>query len=386
MKNNFTKILSLVTVSIIWCLIGWILHGWFVRPIVTNQPADTDLVVKAREYILHDQYTTSTVTSEQLSNAAIHNMLAQTDDRYSVLFTPPASDVYAMDIRGEVGAPGLWFEIVDNKFVIVRIAPGKPAERAGLKVGDIILGVNNIHFDETTSGDEAAILLRGPIDTTAKITVQRNQEVLAFTVAREQLQIFTTQIISPEIGYLHQTLFPIDSETKMRQQLQTLLDQHVRALIWDLRESRGGSMLATQISVNYFIGQGLIYIAEFKDGQRQEFFANPETKLTDLPLVVLINEKTYSSSEMAAVALVEHQRAVLIGTATEGKGTIQNTIALDDNHLLRLTIARWLSPSGQWLQGHGVTPNIEMLDNPETVADEVLGFAVNYINQKFLAN
>ena len=384
MRKKLTNVFLLLLTSLIWLLIGWTLHRQVGERTDMIQNAATARIDQTHTLLQNRQFLTHEITAEQLSTAAIRGMLAETHDPYAVLFTPPASAAYGPDIAGDIGAPGIWKRFVNEKMVIYRLDPKGGAERAGLKVGDILLGVNGIQFDETTSLDEASILLRGPVGTTAKVVVQRDQAILEYEVARDAWAIITSQIISDHIGYIQQTLFPLNADSKMQQHLQTLLDQKVAALIWDLRDNGGGALQATEAILNNFIAEGVFYQAEFKNGQRQTFSADGSAKVIDLPLVVLVNENTYSASEIAAAALADNQRAVLIGTATEGKGTIQDTIALDEQHLLRITIAKWLPPSGVWTQGKGVTPTVEVKDDPATETDEVLHFAIQYIQKKFL--
>lgn len=384
MKKRLTNVLLLLLTSLIWLLIGWMLHSQVDKRISRIQNTTTIYIDQVRTLLKSRQFLTHEVTEEQLSVAAIRGMLAATHDPYAVLFMPPASAAYAVDIAGEVGAPGIWKAMIDKKIVIARLTPGGGAERAGLRVGDILLAVNDFQFDETTSLDEASILLRGPVNTSAKVVIQRGQAILEYQVERDEWSIMTSRIINGQIGYLQQTLFPLNAATKMQQHLQSLTDQKVKALIWDLRDNGGGALQATETVLNNFVAEGVFYRAEFKNGEQQVFSADGSAKFAKLPLIVLINENTYSAGEIAAAALGDNQRAVLIGTPTEGKGTIQDTFALDDQLLLRITIAKWLSPSGEWIGDKGVTPTFAVKDDPTTATDEVLDFAVQYIEQDFL--
>ncbi len=379
MRKEVKNTLLLLLTSLIWLLIGWTLHSLLGdQPSMAQSPA-TARIDKALTLLQSRQYVTHEVTAEQLSYAAIRGMVMASQDPYAVLFTPPASAAYTADIAGETGAPGIWKTYHDKKIVIYRLEPDGGAERAGLKVGDILLGVDGIQFNETTAVDEATILLRGPVGTTAKVAVQRGQTILEYQVTRDEWQIIASHIISGQIGYLQQTLFPLNAAPKMQQHLQSLVDQQVKALIWDLRDNDGGTVQAVSAILNNFLAEGVFFIAEFKNGERQQFSADGSATLVDLPLVVLINEGTYSAGEIAANALAVNQRAILIGTPTKGKGLIQDMIPLDEQLLLRISIAKWLSSSGEWLEGKGVTPTIAIKDDPTTTADEVLDFAVQYL-------
>lgn len=379
MTKKLTNALLLLVTSLIWLLIGWTLHsqlgdrsGMAQRPTIAR-------IDKALALLQSRQYVTHEVTAEQLSYAAIRGMVMASQDPYAVLFTPPASTAYTADIAGETGAPGIWKRYYDKKMVIYRLTPEGGAERAGLKVGDILLGVDGTKFNETTSVDEATLLLRGPVGTTAKVVVQRDQAILEYQVTRDEWPIIASHMISGQIGYLQQNLFPLNADKKMQQHLQSLVDQQVQALIWDLRDNGGGTVQATAAILNHFLAEGIFFIAEFKNGERQQFSADGSATVVDLPLVVLINEGTYSAGEIAASALAVNQRAILIGTPTKGKGMIQDVVPLDEQLLLRISIAKWLSSSGEWIEGKGVTPTIEIKDDPATTADEVLDFAVQYL-------
>ncbi|MBX3012881.1 MAG: PDZ domain-containing protein [Caldilineaceae bacterium] len=379
-KNKVTQILLLILTSCTWFLIGWILHSqWGARSTSTQHPAAIRLD-QVRTLLENRQYLAHEVTEEQLANAAIRGMLSATQDPYAILYSPAASRAYEADIAGNIGAPGIWKVMVDGKIVVSRLTPGGGAARAGLQIGDILLGVDDIRFDETTALHEASILLRGSVGTTATILVQRDQALLEYPVMRDEWPILTSQVFSHEIGYLQQSLFPRNVATQMQTYLQSMTEQKIRALIWDLRDNDGGTVQATETILNYFLNEGILYKVEFKDGQQQTFTAAGNAPFAELPLVVLINEGTYSAAEIAAAALAENKRAVLIGTPTEGKGTIQDTFALDDQHLLRITIARWLTPAGEWTEGKGIIPTFAVRDNPATAADEVLDFALAYLS------
>lgn len=379
MTKKLTNVLLLLVTSLLWLLIGWTLHSQFGdRAGIAQGPAIAQ-IDKALTLLQSRQYITHEVTTEELSYAAIRGMVTASKDPYALLFTPPASAAYAADIAGETGAPGIWKTYHDKKIVIYRLTPEGGAERAGLQVGDILLGVDGIQFNESTSVDEVTILLRGPVGTAAKVVVQRGQAILEYQVTRDEWPIIASHMISGQIGYLQQELFPLNADKTMQQHLQTLVDQHMHALIWDLRDNGGGTVQATAAILNHFLAKGVFFIAEFKNGERQQFSADGNATIVDLPLVVLINEGTYSAGEMAASALAVNQRAILIGAPTKGKGLIQDVIPLDEQLLLRISIAKWLSPSGEWIEGKGVTPTIAIKDDPATTADEVLDFAVQYL-------
>jgi len=216
-----------------------------------------------------------------------------------------------------------------------------------------------------------------------RFVVRRGDEVLELEPVRQVRTIVEAQMLDSGIAHLTQYTFTSNSAQKMREALQELLSQQPQGLIWDLRSNGGGSMLASQEILSYFIADGLLFMAELKGGERQQFMANGAGIATDLPLVVLIGERTYSAAESSAVAIRDRQRGALIGETTYGKGTIQKTEPLIEQCLLQMTVAKWLSPSGQWYEGRGVEPDFVVRDDESTAEDEVLQFAVDYIEQGF---
>ncbi len=383
-KQRYTQFFTLLFVSIIWFLIGWFTRNYLPGGPGVNLTAEQQLLLRAQEAMTTRYYpaleSLTEFSPQAVTQAAIRGMLQITHDPYNAFFPPTVSGKFQADFTGETGVPGLWFDIVEGQLVLVKVPEGRPADLAGLQVGDIIKGVDGIVFNENTSGDEASLLMRGPANTTTRITIQRGGETLEIDVLREPWKIVSTQMIDG-IGYLKLEAIPANAADKMKLGLEELLQQNMTGLIWDLRNSGGGSMQATEEILSYFMANAVIYSAEFKDGTHQEFTTGEAPILPDLPLVILIDEKTYSSSEMAALAIGEHKRGLLLGKTTKGKGMIQDTLALDEQNLLRISIAKWLSPSGQWIQGKGVGPDIEMVDDPATPTDELVAYAIDYIQQ-----
>jgi carboxyl-terminal processing protease len=188
-------------------------------------------------------------------------------------------------------------------------------------------------------------------------------------------------MLDDETGYLFLSAFTQNAPQKVRTALHDLLEQHPTVLIWDLRDNRGGSMEAAHQIISYFIEDGLLFTAELKGATQQQFMARGDAVAATIPVVVLINSETQSAAEAAAAAIQEHQRGVLIGAQTHGKSEIQTTVPLGDGSLLHYTIGKILSPTGQWYQGRGVTPDVIVNDERDGQSDAILEAALNYIRQ-----
>jgi carboxyl-terminal processing protease len=259
------------------------------------------------------------------------------------------------------------------------LIPDDPAIQAGIRVGDVILEVDGVIFDEATSIAEAVLLIRGPVGTPAHIVVQRGEEILAFDPIRRERTVVSARMLPEGIAYLAQNTFTANASQKVKTALQELLAQKPAGLIWDLSSNGGGSVKVAQEILSYFVPDGLLFAAELRDGTKRKFTAQGDAFAVDIPLVVLVGERTYSAAEVAAAAIAETGRGTLVGSTTHGKGTIQTTFPLSEEVLLQITIAKWLSPTGQWYDGWGVIPQVLARDDASTEKNEVLQIAVEHL-------
>jgi carboxyl-terminal processing protease len=372
-SRHLKSFLGFFALSAIWLLVGWGLRGYVLG-------SEISLVEQARQHLLN-QYTGPSPESRALSYAAIRGMLAESGDTYAALLEAHLSQRYLDDINGLSGGIGVVAAAQNGRMVVTGLIPGDPADLAGLQVGDVILGVDGFVFDNFTSESEAALLIRGQVGTTANLLVKRGDEVLWLKPVRQERQIASASMLEGGIAYLEQYNFSPPAAPLVKTYLQLLLRVNPTGLIWDLRNNAGGSLETTQEILSFFIDDELLYIADLKGDEQQQFFASSQGIATQTPLVVLIGPRTYSSAEMAVAAVQAHGRGVLIGETTFGKGAIQTSAPLVDGSLLKFTIAHWRSPKGESFNQRGVTPDIFVSDNADTLEDEVLDYALEYLQQ-----
>ncbi|MFU8772294.1 MAG: S41 family peptidase [Anaerolineales bacterium] len=372
-KKHLKSFLGLFALSAIWLLVGWTLRGYALG-------TEMSLVEQARQHLL-TQFAEESPTSRQLSYAAVRGMLAQSGDPYAALLEAQLSQRYRDDLDGLSGGIGVVATAQNGRMLVTRVIPGDPAEQAGLQAGDVILGVDGLVFDEFTSESEAALLIRGPVGSTANLLVQRGDEILWLKAERKERQVASASMLEGGVAYLEQYTFSPPAAPLVKTYLQLLLKVNPTGIIWDLRTNAGGSLETTQEILGYFIENELLYTAELKGGERQQFFAGSQGIATQTPLVVLIGAQTYSSAELAAAAIQSHGRGILIGETTYGKAAIQTSVPLVDGSLLKYTIAYWRAPSGESFNLRGVPPDIVVSDDPDTSQDEVLEAALEYLRQ-----
>jgi len=304
------------------------------------------------------------VDLRQLIYGGIRGML-QTLDPHSSFLTPELYQDMQADTQGEFGGVGI--EVTLEKDLLLVVAPidGTPAQRAGIKARDQIVSINN---QPTQSLDltQAVNLMRGPVGEKITLGIQRPgvEENLEFELVREviQLQSVSAKTLEPGYAYARVRQFQERTATELQQQLQQLRaanNNRLKGLILDLRDNPGGLLDQAVAVSDLFLTEGLIVYTQGRDPADQvRFEASAAQTEPAYPLILLINEGSASASEIVAGALHDHARAMLLGEKTFGKGSVQTIIPLSDDSGLRLTTARYYTPSGTSIQVRGIEPDI----------------------------
>jgi carboxyl-terminal processing protease len=377
-RQKLTELGWIVFLSLIWFGIGWVANGRF-------QPTEQALFSQVLNGLSSNQVG-NVPEKRELTYAALRGLIARLGDPHAAFLEPATAQRFQDDFDGRTGVIGMFPELLDGQWLITVVMPDQPAFEAGLQTGDRLRYIDNTPVTAETSSAEITLLIRGPVGQPAQIVVERDGQERLFTPIRQtRLVAGEPQILDGNIAYLPQYTFTSNAPEVVAEALRPLLAQQPDALIWDLRSNGGGSMEATQKVLSYFIEDGVLFLAELSNGRQRSFEANGQTLALEIPLVVLIGERTYSSAETAAIAIADHQRGTLIGQTTHGKGTIQEAVGLVDGSMLQYTVAYWLSPNGQNYDGKGVPPDLFIADDPTTDTDEVLEFALTYIRDNLLS-
>jgi carboxyl-terminal processing protease len=304
------------------------------------------------------------VKMKDLVYGAINGMLAALDPHSS--FMPP--DVYRemkIDTKGEFGGLGIEITVRDGILTIVSPIEDTPADRSGLQAGDQILKIED-RFTKDMSIMEAVKLMRGPKGSEISITVMRESldKPKVFTLTREIIKVksIKARTLEDGFGYLRISQFQEQTTADLHAALKALNEENggsLRGLVLDLRNNPGGLLdQAVQVS-DSFLSSGLIVYTEGREeGSRMKFTAHQKGTEPDFPIVVLINGGSASASEIVAGALQDQERAVIMGTQSFGKGSVQTIIPLSDDSGLRLTTARYFTPTGRSIQALGIVPDI----------------------------
>ncbi len=304
---------------------------------------------------------------KELVYGAAHGMV-RTLDPFSQFMEPDQYKDMQTETKGEFGGLGIRIGVRDGWLVVITPMEDTPAYRMGILPGDKIVKIEK----ESTQGmslQDAVNKLRGKPKTKVTISIFRegDKEPKDYTIVREVIQIksIKSYMAAPGIGYLKLNEFIETSFPDMRKALKELDGKGMTSLVLDLRNDPGGLLNAAVDVGRLFIGENkLIVFTEGRASPRQDFLAEAKAPYGDIPLVVLVNRGSASASEIVSGAVQDHKRGLLIGTETFGKGSVQSIIGLEDGSALRLTTAKYYTPSGRCIHRDektgkgGITPDI----------------------------
>ncbi|WP_226596735.1 S41 family peptidase [Marinobacter nauticus] len=306
------------------------------------------------------------VSDTQLLESAIKGMLSDLDP-HSTYLAPKDYEELEESTSGEFG--GLGIEVgMENGFVKV-ISPidDTPAQKAGVQAGDLIIKLDEKPV-KGMSLEEAVNLMRGKPGTVLTLTIMREGKSapIEIDVTRDVIKVTSvkSRMIDNGYGYVRVTQFQAETGRQFLKALSDLEDEHgndLDGLIIDLRNNPGGVLQAAVETADALLDEGLIVYTEGRiQSSRLRFSAKPGDVMAGTPIVVLINGGSASASEILAGALQDHERAVVMGTQSFGKGSVQTVIPLDETHAIKMTTARYFTPDGRSIQATGIKPDIEV--------------------------
>ena len=345
-------VLALLTVVIVT-------SGVHHRVVATDDTYDTLKVFSEVLTLVRQNYVEST-NSRELIFGAIRGMLEGLDPHSS--FMPP--ELYKemqVETQGSFGGLGIEITVRERYLTVVAPIDGTPADRAGIVAGDRIIRIDAAPTKDMTLVD-AVRKLRGPKGTPVTITILREgQDPFDVTVTRDIIEVHSvrTSVLGEGIGYVRLISFQERTGRDLQDELKALKEKGMRGLILDLRNNPGGLLTQAVQITDLFLEKGKpIVYTEGRAKSQNLSFVDQHDNPQDFPMVVLVNKGSASASEIVAGALQDHQRAVVVGTQTFGKGTVQTVIPLNDGSGLRLTTAKYFTPNKRAIDGAGLTPDI----------------------------
>ncbi len=367
----------------------WFAQCQLVCPVCPPEDVDFSLFWQTWRTIEERYIDKEQIDMAEMVYGAIEGMLKTLDDPYTVFLRPEDTKRFIEDVKGSFEGVGMEIAIKEEQLQVVAPIEGTPAQRAGLRPGDLILKIDGQPTADM-SIEEAVNLIRGPRGTEVVLTVFRVAwpEDRESRITRDIIDIpsLTLEIREDNIAYLKIHHFSEKAPADFRNAALEIINSRADSIILDLRNNPGGYLEVSQNIAGWFVKKGeIVVIEDFGEKEKQrEFLADGNARLIDYPVVVLINRGSASASEILAGALRDNRQAVIVGETSFGKGSVQELVRLPGDASLKLTIARWLTPAGDLITQKGLTPDkeIEMtMEDYEEERDPQLDKAIEVINE-----
>ncbi len=351
---------------------------------------DTRVVREALETI-EDRYYAK-VGPQALGDAAIAGAVESLDDRFSSYFTPQEYQKFQEVQNSEFSGVGLVVSEHPSGLRIAEVYDGTPAERAGLKLGDVIVAVNGKELKGQKQGP-ATDKIKGPPGTDVKLTVSRDGRRKDYTLTRARVNVPVVasrieRVDGKKVVVVGLAQFSSGAHAEVYAAIQKGLKAGAKGIVFDLRRNGGGLVSEAQLIASAFLPDGPIVSTRGRSVPSRTLEATGDPVAKDVPLVVLVDRDTASASEIVAGALQDRDRAEVVGTKTFGKGVFQEVIQLSNGGALDITAGQYFTPKGRNLggkgvkQGAGIKPDVTAKDDPDTEADEGLDGALAELAKK----
>lgn len=324
----------------------------------------------------------------EMTWGSIRGLASSLGDPYTQYLPPEQNKQAEENLNGAFYGVGIELGYKDSTLAVVAPLKNTPAEKAGVEAGDLILNIKDESkgLDIDTQGmslTEAVTNIRGELGVPVTLTLYREGvlEPFEIEIKRGEIVVPTVEVEYLERGgrkYAHLMLHRFGGRTDREwiTAVREISQANVDGVILDMRNNPGGYLDGAVFVVGEFLDSGLVVKQEGRDGN-ENYLVDRKGSLTQMPLVVLLNQGSASASEITAGALQDHERAKIVGQQSFGKGTVQEVQELSDGSSLHVTIARWVLPGGDWINEKGITPDVEVKDDSETEGvDEVIEAAV----------
>jgi carboxyl-terminal processing protease len=371
-KMKFTMITLLLMVSLALSFAA----GCVIE---TAEPPGTDTGLDAIEEVWHiilEEYVESDrLDTSTLSQGAIRGILEALDDPYSSYLDVQAYELSMGGLEGKFEGIGAYVGMRDEQITIIAPIVNSPAAKAGIKAGDIILEINGSSTSEL-SLEEAVLRIRGPKGTSVRLTVLHQDETTPeeIEIVRDEIKLSSVYYeMMEDIAYINITHFSERTNEELSPIFESMTRESATGIILDLRSNPGGLLDSVVNVTSRFLQEGVVLYKEDNQGNRDSYPVKHDGLTTELPMVVLTDNYTASASEVLAGALQDYDRATIAGTRTYGKGSINTLYQLKDGSGLYITTHRWLTPNGRPIEGEGISPDYELVE------EDAVQWAIDYL-------
>ncbi len=361
------------------------LGNWGTVSESQSLPPEFDRLGEAWSLLEREHIDRQELDPKTVSDGAIRGMLQALDDPYASFLDAQQFDIESQEIRGFFEGIGAQVGIREDRLTIIAPLPDTPAEQSGIRPGDIILEIDGESADGI-SLLEAVSKIRGQRGTSVELLVLHlNQtEATLIAITRGVIPLETVRFaMRPDgIGHLRISSFSDTTNQQVEAAIQEFRAANGTGLIVDLRNNPGGLLKAVVDVTSQFLEDGLVTYELDAQGSRREWKVSPDGKGKDIPMVVLINEFSASASEVFSGAIIDHNRAPVIGVTSFGKGSVNTMRGLSDGSGIFFTIARWYTPNGNLIEGEGITPTLAVSIPEDASSDVQLERAIEILQQR----
>lgn len=329
------------------------------------------------ENVIESEYYQK-VSEEDLIDGALKGLFEGLNDPYSQYYTSDEFQTLKEQTSGSFVGIGVYIGVnsENDKITIISPIEGSPAQKSGIKSGDVVVKVNGKSIESKTV-DEVIKQIKGKENTTVNLTVERDGKEIDFDITRKTIvtKSVSSEVKEDNIGYLRITSFDENTYKEFKENLSNLKEKEIKGLVIDLRDNPGGLLDVCVDIADDLIGEGTIVYTKDNSGKK-EYYKSDKNEL-DMPMAVLINGGSASASEILTAALVDNNKAVAIGETSFGKGLVQSVKGLKDGTGYKLTTAQYFTPNDNYINGKGITPKIQEKDK-----NKQLKLAIEYIQEE----
>lgn len=383
-KNNLTNVFLFLTLIVFFFGIGYRLGEYQQRQKINqrfnfqpteinsssslskNKAIDFSLFWDVWDKLEEKYIEKKKIDPKKILYGAIKGMVSSLEDPYTFFLTPEENKRSKDDLQGKFEGIGAQLGLKDKRIIIVAPLKDSPAAKAGLQAGDYINKVDGQSTSNWTLSD-AVSKIRGPKKTKVVLTIEREKKEKDYPIIRDEIKIPSVELSFEKnnIAYLKVNQFGDNTYDEWDQAVDEILIRNrrdaIKGIILDLRDNPGGYLEGAVYLGSEFLPKGkLIVRQESTSYGNKNYFAQRDGQLQQFPLVVLINKGSASASEILAGALNDYKKAVLVGEKTFGKGSVQEALDLKEGTGLHLTVAKWILPNGQWINGKGIEPEVKI--------------------------
>ena len=374
-KKNIFKIIVIIAVTVFVVLNGLYFGLGFNKVGVVNTIKILGI------YSLINKSYVNDVVSDKLVAGMIKGMVESLGDEHSIYLDKKMYQEMLMKTEGYFGGVGIVLGVKDKDLTVVAPIEDTPGFLAGIKPGDIIVAIDQINVKEL-SLEEAVNKIRGVQGSTVVLSIKRSAEIKDYILNRSNIEIKTVkgEILDNNVGYIRIAMFSEKTATELNKVYQELINKGATAFVLDLRSNPGGLLQASVAAANLFVPQGPVVSVVHKDGSKEVYSSNLAS--INYPLAVLINGGSASAAEILAGAIKDTNAGTLIGTKSYGKGSVQGVIPIGNAEAIKLTIAKYYTPSNVSIDGVGIEPNIIVELPKDAKTDVQLAKALAVVKNK----